>query len=297
MNQLRALVTVLICFWSAVSLADDVQLSPDLRMHYQKVGTGQTTLLLVPGWTMSNEVFEKQLQHYRNSKIYTVYAIDPRGQGDSSKPVNGYSYVQKGKDLEAFIHKLKLKNIVLAGWSYGSLDVLSWVSQFSHEQLKALVLIDGPPKTVGNDNTKEWVWYSRDDADGARRSFTVGSLEARKDFTTEFVKWMLENPTDQAVAYFSRISYKTSDTVAALTNEAGAYADYSETLEALSASLPVLIVARDEWKTVTQEWVKVRAPNAKVVAMGKHLMFWERDEEFNAALDTFLQTMIEKAGK
>jgi hypothetical protein len=29
-------------------------------------------------------------------------------------------------------------------------------------------------------------------------------------------------------------------------------------------------------------------PDAKLVVMGKHLMFWERSQEFNAAFDRFL---------
>lgn len=270
----------------------DAQVSPDLKIHYRQSGSGPLTLLLVPGWSMSSEVYERQLSHFKNSKTYTVYAIDPRGQGHSSKTINGYSYTQKGKDVEAFIQKLKLRNVVLAGWSYGSLDVLSWVSQFRHDNLKGLVIIDGPPKTVGDDNTKEWVWYGKDDADGARRSFTLGAVDSRKQFTTDFVSWMLENPTDVAVRKFTRISLETSDTVAALTNETGAYADYTQPLASLDGKVPTLIISRGEWEGVTRRWVAVHAPAAEVVAMGKHLMFWERSVEFNNVLDSFLHTQV-----
>ena len=278
--------------WATTAQANEVQITPSLEMHYQTAGSGPITLLLVPGWTMSGEVYERQLAHYRHSENYTVYAIDPIGQGHSSKPVNGYSYTQRGKDLEAFVDKLKLKNIVLAGWSYGSLDVLSYVQQYGTSKLKGPVIIDGPPKAVGDDNTKEWVWYSRSDADGSRQSYTMGALDNRLKFTTDFVKWMLESPTDKAVKHFVDISLQTSDTVAALTNESGAYADYTATLSELNGHLPLLFVARDEWKTTTQTWATAHAPDAKIVAMGKHLMFWEKADAFNAELDTFLKDQV-----
>ncbi len=35
----------------------------------------------------------------------------------------------------------------------------------------------------------------------------------------------------------------------------------------------------------------MNTPAAEVVALGKHMMFWERQEEFNRILDRFLMTV------
>ncbi|WP_373504891.1 hypothetical protein [Aestuariivirga sp.] len=54
---------------------------------------------------------------------------------------------------------------------------------------------------------------------------------------------------------------------------------------------PVLIVVRDEWKHVAENWAALHAPTSSVVAMGKHMMFWDRAAEFNHLLDQFFQDL------
>ena len=52
--------------------------------------------------------------------------------------------------------------------------------------------------------------------------------------------------------------------------------------------MPLLYVVRKEWKDAASSWVAANTPSANVVAMGKHLMFWERHTDFKAVLDRFL---------
>ena len=80
----------------------------------------------------------------------------------------------------------------------------------------------------------------------------------------------------------------TPNTVAALTNELGAYLDFSVNLKALEGKMPLLYGGREEWKDAASSWAAANTPSANVVAMGKHLMFWERHTDFNAVLDRFL---------
>src|SRR6056297_1968976 len=147
------------------AFAEEVDLSEDLTIHYETAGMGDTTILFVPGWAMSTEVFEKQLTAFERSSDYTFVDLDPRGQGDSSKTDGGHFYQQHGRDLNAFIEALELDNIVLGGWSFGGNAVLSYVDQFGTDRLKGFVMIDAAPKSTGADNTTEWVWYSHDDSD------------------------------------------------------------------------------------------------------------------------------------
>ena len=50
-------------------------------------------------------------------------------------------------------------------------------------------------------------------------------------------------------------------------------------------------VIRDEWKDAASSLAAANTPSANVVAMGKHLMFWERHTDFNAVLDRFLDRL------
>jgi len=74
-----------------------VKLNEDLTIHYEKAGSGEKTILFVPGWSMSTAVFEKQLTAFEGSSEYTFVTYDPRGQGLSSKTEGGHFYQQHAR--------------------------------------------------------------------------------------------------------------------------------------------------------------------------------------------------------
>jgi non-heme chloroperoxidase len=268
--------------------AEYAKLSDDLTLHYEQAGKGPQTILFIPGWMMSTKVFERQFKHFEASTRFRAIAYDPRGQGLSSKTLDGHTYQQHGRDLAAFIQKLGLKDVVLAGWSYGVFDMMAYVNQFGVGKVKAVVVIDGTPRGLGTDNTKEWVWVSQDDKDKFRETYTIQTLENRPAVNVEFAKWILEAPTPENIRWVDNIASQTPNFIAALTNETGTYINYEKDLRALDGHLPLLFVVREEWRQIVSDWVKANAPAGELVVMGKHLMFWERSQEFNAALDRFL---------
>jgi pimeloyl-ACP methyl ester carboxylesterase len=276
-------------FRVTAATAEYAKLSPDLTLYYEEAGSGSLAIVFIPGWTMSSEVFERQLAHFAGSTRFRAIAYDPRGQGRSTKTLDGHTYQQHGRDLSALIAHLKLEQIVLVGWSSGVNDQLSYLNQFGASKLKGLVILDGAPRATGDDNKKEWVWYRRDDRDGARGQFTVPLLEDRAATNKGFAEWMLEAATQENVRWVDEIMRQTPDSIAALTNETGAYVDYEADLIGQHGKLPLLIVVRAEWERVVTEWRDRHAPSARIVAMGKHMMFWERSAAFNAELDAFLE--------
>ena len=285
-RYIMAFVVAVYCFTNA-AMAEYAKLSPDLTIHYEQAGSGETAVIFIPGWMMSTEVFEHQLAHFKNSTSFRAIAYDPRGQGRSSKTVEGHSYQQHGRDLNAFIKKLELKNVVLAGWSYGVTEQLAYLNQFGAGNIKAMIMIDTGPDVAGA-TRDEWVWYLNDDSDGYSRWFTEGIIEDRQTVITEFAKWMLEKPTPENIAWVSNIANMTSSSVASITNATGFYLDYSKDLAALNGKVPLLFVVRDEVKSPAEKWIKANTPSATVAVLGKHMMFWERPAEFNKVVDEFL---------
>ncbi|WP_444930606.1 alpha/beta fold hydrolase [Microbulbifer sp. SSSA002] len=288
-----ALLIGYLSFFMASTAAEEVKLNDSLSLHYQQAGSGDTTIIFIPGWMMSTEVFEHQLAHFKDSHKYRALAYDPRGQGKSSKPVEGHTYQQHARDLALLIEKLELENIILAGWSYGVTEQLAYLNQFGSNNIKAMIMIDTGPDIAGA-SRDEWVWYLNDDSDGYSRWFTEGIIEDRDTVISEFVKWMLENPTAENVTWISNIANQTSSSVAAITNATGFYLDYSKDLIALEGKIPMLYVVRDEVKEVADKWIKANTPSATTAYMGKHMMFWERPDEFNAVIDQFLKDMETK---
>ena len=286
-NLMQLTMFVSVMLYADGLAAEKVKIDDELDIYYEQAGSGDTTIILIPGWMMSTEVFEHQLAHFEESTNYQVITFDPRGQGKSSKPVEGHTYRQHARDLAKFIEKLALKNVILAGWSYGVTEQLSYINQFGADNLKALIMIDTGPNISGA-TRDEWVWYLNDDADGYSRYFTEGIIEDRDNVILEFCKWMLENPTPESVDWLIKIASQTSSSVASITNATGFYLDFSEDLTALEGKIPMLYVVREEMKDVAGKWIQSNTPSASAVYMGKHMMFWERPHEFNQALDDFL---------
>lgn len=283
---LLAIGIALFCFANTAK-AETVKLSDELTIYYEESGNGDIPIIFIPGWTMSTEVFVHQMAHFADSTKFRAISYDPRGQGRSSKPMEGHSYPQHGRDLAAFLDKLGLDQVILAGWSYGVTEQLAYLNQFGADKLRGMVLIDTGPDVAGA-SYDEWVWYLRDDSDEYSRWFTEGIIEDRDTVITEFAKWMLEDPSPEAVAWVEAIAQQTPSTVAGLLNATGFYLDYTEDLVKLEGQVPLLYVTREEWQGVADPWITANTPSAQAEYLGKHLMFWERPEAFNAILDSYL---------
>ena len=275
----------------AITCANVATLSDNLSIYYQQSGSGSQVILFIPGWTMSSKVFEYQLKHFQNSTRYKAIAIDPRGQGLSTKADTGHTYAQRGRDLAAFIDQLNINNIILVGWSFGTLDMLSYINQFGISNVKAMMILDGSPKTMGQTLNNAWVWIDQADSNGDRQMITEGMLTNARKTIGGFVRWMLENPSQQNVEVMTDIALQTPAMIAALTNETASYANYEETLKSLNTKIPIYLFVREQWAEPVGIWRQKHLPSAKFSHMGKHLMFWERPDEFNQYLDAFLNEL------
>ena len=152
---------------------------------------------------------------------YRAISYDPRGQGLTSKTVEGHSYQQHGRDLQALIAALHLKRIVLVGWSFGVLDAMAYLDQFGADNVRALVILDGTPKPKGNDPATEWV-----ETEELRRWSTITPIEDRARFHHEFAQVLLEDASPENIEWITEISAQTSATVTALLNETARHVDY-----------------------------------------------------------------------
>jgi non-heme chloroperoxidase len=124
------------------AVTDHFFLSSDgVQLHYLEAGPPTAhTLVFVPGWTMPAWIWMPQIQAF--SRHYHVVAFDPRGQGDSSIPDNGYEPERRGRDIAELIAHLGEPKVVLVGWSLGVLDVLASIHVAGDRRLAGLVLVD-----------------------------------------------------------------------------------------------------------------------------------------------------------
>lgn len=216
---------------------------------------------------------------------YRVITFDPRGPGRSSLTLENNNYTQHGADLAAFIDRLGLKDVILAGWSYGCLDVYAYVRREGLENVKAFVCIDETPKTLG---TAPDDWAEGDIA--AMKGFIDGVAYDRRAFTAEFGKWMVKRElSPDELSWIVDQSLRTPTYVAVLLLTDGLLADYTPEAKMMDGKVPVLNVVREEWAEPAIAWMKTNTPNSEAFVFKGHMHFWAEPEAFNAALDGFLR--------
>ena len=121
-----------------------------VTLFYQKIGFGNP-LIMLHGNAETHEIFNRSvslLQEY-----FTVYAIDFRDHGNSSK-VSELHYKDHADDIYEFISQLNIKSPVYYGFSDGGIVGLMLASQYPY--LFSKLIVSGP-----NINPKGLKTYAR----------------------------------------------------------------------------------------------------------------------------------------
>jgi pimeloyl-ACP methyl ester carboxylesterase len=113
----------------------------NLKIAYSDIGKGDP-VLMVHGFGLSSFTWEKIITLLPKNRRYIM--LDLKGFGYSDKSLNGhFSPLYQAKIIEAFVLKLKLKNITLTGHSYGgNVAIMSLFMPKMQKVVKKLILID-----------------------------------------------------------------------------------------------------------------------------------------------------------
>ncbi len=256
-----------------------------VELHYLEKGTG-SPLVFIPGLTFSGEVFNAQIEYF--SKDHRVVAIDPRGQGLSSKPVDGNDYMTHGKDLAALIDGLGLDGAVLIGWSTGNLDAWSYVEQYGTDKLKGVVTIDMSPLPLSPDPA----WWTEGTMDELSEVATkvLNSAKGTRDFFSDYATGIMiqHEMTEDELEYRLDISARTPYWVCKALFCDAIFSNFLDTAAKLGREFPSLMFIAEHWADVAEPFCKNNLPGYETYVMGGHLMFFEYPDRWNSVLEEFL---------
>lgn len=249
--------------------------SDGVRLHYIEAGSGPS-IVFQPGWTMPAEIWEPQIDGL--SKSFRVVAIDPRSQGKSDKPTEGHYPERRAQDIKEVVDQLHLAPAVLAGWSLGVPEVLTYVDLYGTSTISRLVLVDGD---IGADPDPKRV---------ARFWDMARILQTnRAAFTAQFVRGMYKKP--QPEAYLKRVtdasaSVPTNSAVLLILNTFASGRDWRPVLAKVDK--PVLY-AISSVSPAQGEMLKAKIPSARVEIFKGcgHALFVDDADRFNALLKEF----------
>jgi len=265
-----------------------IEVEPGVELYYEDHGQG-TPLIFVPGWTFTGEVFEHQVAHF--AATHRVIVVDHRGHGRSSVTLHGNDYATHGADLAKLIKALELRDVVLVGWSFGSLAAWSYVQQEGLGALKAMVGIDLSPKPLST-NADDWVEGPLDEIAGAYNTY-LQSRQGQRDFVTYYAdEVMVQRELSPAEMFWIvEQSLKTPPHVAAALFASGMFSNYLEAAGQVDAALPALTIIAEHWADTAVAFLGKHCPNTRTAVLGGHMMFWEYPAQFNQILEDFLATL------
>jgi microsomal epoxide hydrolase len=257
--------------------------SDNIALHYFDAGSG-SAIVLVPGWTMSADIFERQINEL--SKRFRVVALDPRSQGDSDKPSDGNTLERHAMDIKELLEHLKLQSAVLLGWSNGVPDVLTFVEQIGTANLRGVVLVDGF-LNVGDPSVQKAL-------NGMLQKFQAD----RPKFTDGFVRSMyLTKQTDEYILHVEEESLKTPTNTAVVEMfNVVSKGDFTPILARMDK--PVLYICEPQLES-QGKLLQAILPKARVEVfkgMG-HALFVDDAEHFNKVVTEFVDSLPPPAEK
>lgn len=93
--------------------------SPETKINYNVYGKGEIPVILLHGFGASLHSWDDFVKFFPENE-YTIYLIDLKGFGFSSKPVNSdYSIEENSIIIIRFLEENKLEKVILTGHSYG----------------------------------------------------------------------------------------------------------------------------------------------------------------------------------
>jgi non-heme chloroperoxidase len=250
-------------------------------LYYVEAGEGRP-VLIVPGWTMTHRFFARQLDYFERSRAARAIVVDPRAHGRSAKTFEGASYARHAMDLRGLMQALDLQDVVLLGWSWGGAAVYAYLDRFGTEGVAGVVLIDQTPTPLASAHT---IW-SEGGPEEAKRLFDafnanrIGTVRAfiapmfAKGVRDKDARWMLAETMLTPAIVASQLLYD------------GWLGDWTAAFARVD--VPVLHIVREEQGPAARRFLARHKPDAEIVVLGGHAMFWDHAEAFNAALAAFL---------
>ncbi len=114
----------------------------DLRLYYDRAGSGDPELVFVHGWCCDRTAFQPQFDHF--ARTHAVTALDLRGCGRSDRPDDGYAISDFADDLARFCAEVKIEKPVVVGHSLGGMIAVELAARYPSVP-RALVLVDPGP--------------------------------------------------------------------------------------------------------------------------------------------------------
>lgn len=278
--QFTSILLILFLFGCTSNTTNTAISADGVEISYQKQGKGKPALVFVHGFAGNKTIWDEQALHF--SDKYKVVTVDLAGNGVSGDNRNDWTVSAFGDDVVAVINKLKLKEVVLVGFSSGVPIIVETANKIP-DVVKGLIFVDfmqNPdfqysPEMV--DNIKGFlmntvtnpskdavtgVWFKRNIDESFNKLLSVLESPSRvgwEEFIDQFFRWLNE--------------------------------DCIKSIKTIKA--PIVAINSDNQPTNVEAFNKyVPSFNVKIMKDVGHFVFWDAPDEFNGLLEESLQEIL-----
>jgi len=211
--------------------------------------------------------------------------MEPRSHGLSSQTTDSNYPEAHALDIKAVLDELRLRPVILVGWSLGVDDITAYVGQFGTHGISALVLVD--ELFVFQRDSDFMTWYF---------DLSWNLQTDRPAATPKFVREMFERPpSEEYLQRITRAALKTPTNTAITLLDAWVAHDRVGQLAKIDK--PTLIVSAsygrdlDYRKTQQDMHEQIRGSRLEIFENVGHALFVDDAQRFNALLDDFFATV------
>lgn len=279
----------------------DVTTGDGVTLRVRDAGGEGIPLLLLHGWSQTQEMFRHQLTGFGARRVIT---FDMRGHGDSEAPRRGYRIARLAADLRDVLEELGVDRVDLLGWSMGASVAWSYLELFGDARVRSLVIVDQPAAVIAQP------WMSEQERTRAGSILPVDGLVALaeavagpdgENVVRAFVRGMFAGPVDEELWDFvaSEVARTPPHAAVPLLIDHGTQ-DWRDVVRGIR--VPTLVIGCDGSHVPpdSQRWLAESIPGARVHVFPRevassHFPFLENPMAFNAVVGAFLGGVEQRA--
>lgn len=256
-------------------------------------------IVLVPGFCCTTRFFENNVGPL--SEKHRVITFDPRGQGMSSKGLQGHTIARNCQDIRELLDHLDVRGATLLGWSMAGQTIVKYFDMFGAYRVQAMGLIDCPLGACWDEpwNAHGLKGFNMDLFD----DHLMMCYNGNEGYCNFFAHMMYDGNDDTKVEWATREMMKTPPWISFAI-----YSDFvmQNGMELLGKiDVPMVFFGANgkvtaNGKDLAAKWYVENAKNAPYTESypfehGGHVFFHCHAEEFNTKLLQFVDAVDAKA--